>query len=248
MAGVGKTVALRALAYDVGLSDPFPDGVLYMTLGQGATLETVVRELSNILAVTGAATIVATVKGSITLREAVDAAVPWFQGRVCLFLVDDLWPTKTCRTGFLSDLRQLLRDCPASRMAISTRSTTIAKCARAAVKFQARDPFGSASVNIFIAYVTRGASGEIIGSQAQGLRNSVQKILGICAGLPIALAVTGCAVAFLSSAYGDFDTACDTYATRLEKKRNHLGDEDSVEGRSLNASIMLSLEFCKMSS
>ncbi len=38
------------------------------------------------------------------------AAVPWFRGRVCLFLVDDLWPTKNCRTGFLSDLRQLLRE------------------------------------------------------------------------------------------------------------------------------------------
>ncbi len=119
MAGVGKTVALRALAYDEDVQTRFPDGVLYMTLGQGATLETVLRELSNILAVTGAATIVATVKGSTTLREAVDAAVPWFQGRVCLFLVDDLWPTETCRTGFLSDLRQLLRDSPASRMAIA---------------------------------------------------------------------------------------------------------------------------------
>ncbi len=243
MAGVGKTVALRGLAYDKDVQTRFPDGVLYMTLGQGATLETVLDELLNILVVTGAATLVETVKAATTLRRAVDATVPWFQGRVCLLIVDDMWPTKACRTGFLSDLKQLLRESPASRMAISTRSTTIAEYAGAVVTFGARDPLGNVSLNIFMAYVTRGAPGETFGNRSAGLRNSVQKILEICAGLPIALAVTGSAVRRLSTAFADFDTACDDYARRLEKKRSILGDERTMEGMSLNASILLSLEF-----
>ncbi len=48
MAGVGKTVALQGLAYDKDVRTRFPDGVLFMTLGQGATVELVLRELSNI--------------------------------------------------------------------------------------------------------------------------------------------------------------------------------------------------------
>ncbi len=84
--------------------------------------------------------------------------------------------------------------------------------------------------------------GDLWKSSAE-VRNSVQKILWICAGLPIALAVTGSAVAFLSSTGGDFGTACDEYARRLEKKRGNLGDESTMEGMSLNAGILLSLEF-----
>ncbi len=55
--------------------------------------------------------------------------------------------------------------------------------------------------------------------------------------------MTGSAVAFLSSTLGDFGTACDEYATRLEKKRVDLGNEETMEGLSLNAGIVLSLEF-----
>ncbi len=67
MAGVGKTVALRGLAYDEDVRSRFPDGVVYMTLGQGANLQMVLRELSNILLVTGARRIAATVKGCTSL-------------------------------------------------------------------------------------------------------------------------------------------------------------------------------------
>ncbi len=54
--------------------------------------------------------------------------------------------------------------------------------------------------------------------------------------------VTGSAVALLSDILSDFETACDAYATRLEKKRGSLGDEDTSDGASLNAGILLSLE------
>ncbi len=41
----------------------------------------------------------------------------------------------------------------------------------------------------------------------------------------------------------NFESACDAYATRLEKKTISLGDEDTLEGTSLNAGILLSLEY-----
>ncbi len=96
----------------------------------------------------------------------------------------------------MADLRQLLRESRTSRMAISTRSTTIARCAGAVVNFGARDALGSVSEQMFMAHATRGVCAETFGNQSAEVRNSVQKILWICAGLPIALAVTGSAVAF----------------------------------------------------
>ncbi len=161
--------------------------------------------------------------------------------------ISSSWTTygrlKNCRTGFLLELRQLLLESPASRMAISTRNTTIAQCVGAVVKFEARGSFGSVSEKIFMAHATRDVTRETFASETPKLRNRVQKILRVCAGLPIALAVTGSAVVLLSSKYGNFETACHGYATRLEKKRGSIGDEDTTEGTSLNAGIILSLEF-----
>ncbi len=55
------------------------NSVLFMTLGQCASVGAVLRELTNVLAVTGATAIVVSVKGSISLREAVEAAVRCFR-------------------------------------------------------------------------------------------------------------------------------------------------------------------------
>ncbi len=62
MAGVGKTVALQGLASDRQIRDRFPDGILFMTLGQGATVQTVIWELKEILILTGASNIAADVR------------------------------------------------------------------------------------------------------------------------------------------------------------------------------------------
>ncbi len=88
---------------------------------------------------TGAIESVGPVESSTSLREAVDYAFRWFQNKKCLFLIDDLWPTEACPTGYLSELQQLLRESPESRMAVSTRSVNIAVGAGSIVDFGARD-------------------------------------------------------------------------------------------------------------
>ncbi len=130
-------------------------------------------------------------------------------------------------------------------MAISTRSVAIARCAGSVVTFEARDPLGIVSVKIFLAHAARVVR-RPSPDRCPAITDSVSKILCICGGLPIALAVTGCAVARLTSDLGDFEGACDAYAPRLERKRSALGDEDTVEGLSLNAGILLSLEYLEV--
>ncbi len=98
MGSVGKTVALLGLAYDADIQSCFPDGVLFMTLGQGARVETVIGQLVKIVTLAGATILVERLQFSTSLTEAVDYAVPWFRGKACLFLLDDAWPTMNSRT------------------------------------------------------------------------------------------------------------------------------------------------------
>ncbi len=58
-------------------------------------------------------------------------------------LVDDVWPTKDRSTGFLTDLLELLRESPDSRMIVSTRSAAVAQCTGCVVTFDAQEPLRS---------------------------------------------------------------------------------------------------------
>ncbi len=155
MAGVRKTIALQGLASDKDICQRFPDGIQYISLGQEATVQTAVQGIARAMTMTGASASVATVETSTSLSEAITHAIRWFQGKMCLFLIDDMWPMDDSRTGFLTDLQQLLRESPESRMAVSTRSVNIAVEAGSIVNFGARDPLGPVFVAIFMAHAMR---------------------------------------------------------------------------------------------
>ncbi len=105
-------------------------------------------------------------------------------------------------------------------MAVSTRSVKIAVGAGSIVDFGARAPLGPVSVAIFMAHAmrcSRNSRGDI--------SRSISKILARCGGLPIALSISGCAVALLVRHSGSFERACDIYVTDLEDGRSCLGVE-----------------------
>ncbi len=180
MAGVGKTIALQGLAGDKDVRSRFPDGIQYVSLGQAASVQTAIHEIARVMRLTGATVSVASVESSTSLREAVDYAFQWFQNRQCLFLIDDIWPTSACPTGYLSDLQQLLRESPESRIAVSTRSVNIAVEAGSIVNFGARDPLGPVSVAIFMAHALK-----CFRHKAGDVSPSISKVLARCGGLPM---------------------------------------------------------------
>ncbi len=73
-----------------------------MSLGKGATVQTAVGEIANIMRITEANEIVHSVENSYSVKEAVSKAETWFRGRTGLFLADDLWPTVD-NSGYLHD-------------------------------------------------------------------------------------------------------------------------------------------------
>lgn len=189
MAGVGKTMTLIALGHDKDVRDHFSDGILYITLGADASVKHITRGLSTIMKLAGASASADAVRYQTDLRTAVEDAALWFLGKRNLFLIDDVWPSKSCEYGFLPELRNILVGSPESRIVLTTRSVRIGSSAVSHVDFDARNPLGTISSSIFMQYATNGCR-DVVREQEQDLA-SVQGILLLCAGLPIALAVTG---------------------------------------------------------
>ncbi len=71
----------------------------------------------------------------------------------------------------------------------------------------------------------------------------MKKILGWCAGLPIALSVSGSAVALLAENLDTLEEAFNKYATDFEARATNLGDEPDPDGSRLSDGIHLSLEY-----
>lgn len=233
MTGVGKTIALIALGHDRDVRDHFRDGVLYMALGADASVEHITRSLSKIMKFTGARASADAVRKETNLTAAVEDAALWFQGKRNLFLIDDVWPTAGYDTGYLSQLQNILEGCCDSRIVITTRNRRVGSSVLSHVEFDARDPLGPTSTSIFMGYATNGCK-EDVGERAQ--LASVQGILRLCAGLPIALSVTGGFVAASVCSGLDFQYACDSYSKSLEARTNF--------GASiLESAIKMSLEY-----
>lgn len=126
MAGVGETTALIGPGHEGEMKAHFVDGVLYMSLGAAATKETVANELSKILELTGAVSRASEVASASSLSKAVSRTAIWFYGKRILFLIDDIWPSPGRPEGFLQELGGLIQGSPESRIAISTRCSTMA--------------------------------------------------------------------------------------------------------------------------
>ncbi len=84
--------------------------------------------------------------------------------------------------------------------------------------FGARDPVGGVSVAIFMTH-----AGMTCAESGTDVSPSMGKILRWCGGLPIALSVTGCAVAYLMRTGWSFEGACDSYVKDFEERRTGSG-------------------------
>lgn len=170
----------------------------------------------------------------ISLKQAIEDAAIWFRNRCNLFLIDDIWPTKSCVNGCVPELRNILQGSPESRIVLTTRNRNIGSFIRSEVDFGARQPNGPISISIFMLNSTLGDRTDV-SSQDQSF-SDVQGILNLSAGLPIALAVCGSAVASHVKMGLQFKDACSTYLKDLKQKAN-------LGVKVLEGAIELSLEY-----
>ncbi len=86
-------------------------------------------------------------------------------------------------------------------------------------------------------------------SLLQGWANlfpSMVKILTWCGVLPIALSVTGSAVAYVVRGIGSVERACDFYVTDFEERRTNLGVERDPHSTSVSDGVFLSLKYLRI--
>jgi hypothetical protein len=112
--GCGKTTLATALCHDNRIIDAFDDGILWATLGRGASENTILRELAKLYeALTGELpSFVDTTQASMKLSEK-------FNHRNCLIVIDDVWNE--------ANLEPFLRDGKGSARLVTTRRVDVAR-------------------------------------------------------------------------------------------------------------------------
>lgn len=103
-----------------------------------------------------------------------------------LLICDDLWRNKK-EFGYVPDL--LLRDAPKIRLLISTCDRNFADGVVLSVKFTPLEAEGDKAREILLADVPSIGSQPLISDTAA--EDGIRRILEICAGLPLALAIAG---------------------------------------------------------
>lgn len=234
MAGVGKTAILCALGHDPLVQQHFPDGILFMSLGADASEGHVVQSLSKIMSVTGSMHIASEVQRMIQLPPAIEFAANWFQEKRVLFLIDDIWPTNSKVEGFLPDLKGILEKSPNSCIAASTRIRPIGARIGSHFEVEARDPRSHAAISMFMMNVT--ARSSLTFAEFDMQLPAVRGIIALCAGLPVALAVTGRGVSSYLEVGLGWDRACSMYLADLQRAK-------SIGHTILGALVSLSLEY-----
>ncbi len=104
MGGLGKSVLAAALAHDKEVQAAFPDGIFWLTFGQKVENDVLLVQQNNILNLLGHKN----QENSLDLsRHKLNSVL---QGKLCLFIIDDIWDSKHLKCFDLSgtDCRFLL--------------------------------------------------------------------------------------------------------------------------------------------
>jgi hypothetical protein len=176
----------------------FSGGIYFMRVGKDATPDYVVALLTDIVKESGGTRLAADVSACSTVLEAAAKTASWFarEDKRCLLVCDDLWETNVRKTGFFPDFVRLV-DKPETatschRLLFSSRNHDIGRFSQACrVYFSPLDSHGTEAI-VMLCVHCRSAKFPPRGIAA---REDFDVVLGRCAGLPLALAVAGRAIA-----------------------------------------------------
>ena len=191
MGGVGKTTALIGLANDPDVRETFSTGGIYfIVVGMDATPEKLVANLKKIVRGSGGVEESEEIDSTGSLEIAVQTTSSWFAGRKALFILDDLWQTSSNEMGYFNELIRLLDDSVDSHLLISTRSSIIASKTSGIIEFKPREIAGSEARKMFLASASLDESLFL----ERSCEELLQKILGLCGGVPLKLSNAGAQV------------------------------------------------------
>ena len=206
MGGVGKSCCLWGIGHHEEVRKHFRGETYWIPLGKDATDGSVIELIAEAVDNSGGFALASEIRGTDNVRRAVNKAASWFGGHCCLFLLDDLWCTKSSSWGYFSELKSLINSGSESRIPFSTpdqgigqlggKDSTVRLCARQ------RDE----ATQILCRYAE--LDPELLKSCDAEVRESFIFVPERCSGLPLALSVAGSAVAALA---GDVEPTSEAW-------------------------------------
>ncbi|CDF36259.1 unnamed protein product [Chondrus crispus] len=239
--GVGKTCALRAIAHDDDINAQFSGGVYLMSLGKDANVGRLIEQLCMAVKASGGNQAAAKMREQSELSRVLTEMRAWFNTRVCLFIIDDVWAVNgidACilqKLSILADTAGDIRE--RSRLLYSTRDSELKQVGKR-VTFEPREKEGSDSVHMVM--LASGANPEEANDPR--CKEAVSEILKSCAGLPLALNVAWTGVRCMRDRWeGEKSQAWEAYLKM--KSRNTLRSESPEDGySSLDATLHAALD------
>ena len=190
--GMGKSITLRYLCHDEEIQDRFKDGIHFMTLGDAAGCEDVIRVLSRCVRNSGFSETASKIGDCKAIEEAVGMGAEIFRERKMLIVVDDLWPTEGCNIGYLAQFQSVMSQSPESILLISTRDEVIGKMCTKRVEFEELEPLGTTATSILLEQVNEEAVKAW--RRDPSSLSALDEILVICGGMKLMLAIVGCGI------------------------------------------------------
>lgn len=197
MVGVGKSVALRGLGSLQDVKRKFNDGVIYIYLGRNSSLLDLNRKLEDVVSKCGGVDEADQIRKNENFEFTSSVVHKWFQGKNCLFLIDDVW--------FVNDItvEQIIRlsavcENGNSRIGITTRDTRFLVLDRGNnfkfVIFRPRETYGRIASKILLREASESRAPLDIDEY-----EAYERILRICNGLPLMLSSAGKTIQNLKS-------------------------------------------------
>lgn len=237
--GTGKSCALRALAGDRDVQRQFPDGIFYVSLGKDATIDRLIEQLGDIVELSGGRVTANELRKEKRLQIVITKVKLWFDQRTWLLLVDDVWNVNDIDAGTLLHVLSVLSPGSGSCLAFTTRSREIGVACGDIVDFSAREPLGSQSTDIL--FNAARLSESMVMQSAQ--KSYALQILRACAGLPLALAVSGNTIRVLASKHRDNPIqAVEHYGSILVHRRQELLQRGAEFYGALESSLSAALD------
>lgn len=235
--GVGKTCALRGLARDPQIERVFTGGVLYIKLGNNASIAHVIDEIARAVERTGGERLAHTISDLSTLQQVTDKAARWFKPQKCLFLIDDIW----CANGISSNVFTLLSSMlhEQSLLVYTTRDKRFLTAAHERVLFEAGEARGVLAQRMLKTHAGFDVDVELTPTN----REAFNGILDICKGLPLGLGIAGATVLrYCENRKVDRQNAWNDYYQDLKSKEESIVMESAEQYGPLRQIVDSSLQ------
>lgn len=211
--GVGKTQTVLSLAHLPEVTSRFPGGIFFARLGAEANKSNVISSISRFLKKIDRREAAAEVRRMDDIDGAIEEAREYFNSRICLFVIDDVWVVNDITVEIVRQLSQLAYNIH-SKILYTTRDVHLGGAG--AIVFK-KLPEETARK---ILLKTSGFHTE---PNTPSSLSSFYSILRSCDGLPLALTLAGGAVRSLcETTYSDNrHKAWDEYADNRHEQAQY---------------------------